>query len=192
MSLLEYMLENAFIPHWSVFCSGVWRGPTRWRKLCYSPRAHTRTVSHQCASADESSGSPGESTLYYSLQTETQTHLHSMVFKKATGRANGQSEGTHSALVRFLSGMSAHVDDKHVLSFKRPLFSRAVLPVTHKLLLLSVYVLVIDVLLKTSIKYSTVEFAPENLQGEFVDVERSLLTCTSCSWVSNSLLQLSQ
>lgn len=145
------MLENAFIPHWSVFGSGVWRGQRRWRKLCYSPRARTRTVSRQCASAGESSGSPGESTLYYSLQTETHKHIYiHLIRRKAKEHTNRQSEHTYSALVRFLSGVSAHVDDKHVLRFEGPLFSRAVLPVTHKLLLLSVYVLIIDVLLKTT------------------------------------------
>lgn len=55
---------------------------------------------------------------------------------------------THSALVRFLAGVSAHVDHQHVLRLEGPLLSRAVLPVTHELLLLPVDVLVIDVLCK--------------------------------------------
>lgn len=53
---------------------------------------------------------------------------------------------THSALVWLLSRVSAHMNHQHVLGFKWPLFPRAFLPVTHKLLLLSVDVLVVDVL----------------------------------------------
>ncbi len=58
-------------PHWSVSGSGALRGLTHWRKPCCSSRVHTHTVSPQCASADESSGSPDASMLYYSLQTDT-------------------------------------------------------------------------------------------------------------------------
>lgn len=77
------------VPHWSVFCSGAWLGLTRWRKPCCSPRAHTRTVSRRCASADESSGSPDASTLYYSLRTDAHghKHLYSVVFKRAQTEA---------------------------------------------------------------------------------------------------------
>lgn len=53
---------------------------------------------------------------------------------------------THSALVWLLSCVSAHMNHQHVLGFERPLLSRALLPVAHKLLLLSVDVLVVDVL----------------------------------------------
>lgn len=53
---------------------------------------------------------------------------------------------THSALVRFLPGVSAHMNHQHVLRFKGLLFARALLPAAHKLLLLPVDVFVIDVL----------------------------------------------
>ena len=59
---------------------------------------------------------------------------------------------THSALVWLLSCMSAHVDHQHVLGFERSLLSRALLPVTHKLLFLSMDVLIVDMLNSTQIK----------------------------------------
>lgn len=82
-------IRNRDVPHWSVFCSGAWLCLTRWRKPCCSPRAHTRTVSRQCASADESSGSPDASTLYYSLRTDAHEHKHlySVVFKRVQTEA---------------------------------------------------------------------------------------------------------
>lgn len=54
---------------------------------------------------------------------------------------------THSALVWLLSCVSTHMNHKHVLGFERTLFSGALLPVTHKLLLFSMDVFIIDVLL---------------------------------------------
>lgn len=59
---------------------------------------------------------------------------------------------THSALVWLLSCVSAHMNNQHILGFERPLFSRALLPVTYKLLLLSVDVLIVNVLQIKQIK----------------------------------------
>lgn len=53
---------------------------------------------------------------------------------------------THGALVWLLSRVPAHMNHQHVLGFEGPLLSRALLPVTHKLLLFSVNVLIVDVL----------------------------------------------
>lgn len=50
------------------------------------------------------------------------------------------------AFMRFFSSMSSHVNDQHVLSFERLLLSIAFLPLTHKALLVGVYVIVGDVL----------------------------------------------
>lgn len=59
---------------------------------------------------------------------------------------------THSALVWLLPRVSSHMNHQHILGFERPLFSRALLPVTHKLFLFSVDVLVVDVLFVTNEK----------------------------------------
>lgn len=59
---------------------------------------------------------------------------------------------THSALVWLLPRVSSHMNHQHILGFERPLFSRALLPVTHKLLLFSVDVLIVDVLFITNEK----------------------------------------
>lgn len=59
---------------------------------------------------------------------------------------------THSALVWLLPRVSSHMNHQHILGFERPLFSRALLPVTHKLLLFAVDVLVVDVLFVTNDK----------------------------------------
>lgn len=56
---------------------------------------------------------------------------------------------THRALVWFLPCVSAHVNHQHVLSFEGLLLPRTVLPAAHKLLLLSVDVVIIDVLWDT-------------------------------------------
>lgn len=53
---------------------------------------------------------------------------------------------THRALVWFLPRVSAHVNHQHVLSFEGLLLPRTVVPAAHKLLLLSVDVVIIDVL----------------------------------------------
>lgn len=44
------------------------------------------------------------------------------------------------------------MNHQHILGFERPLFSRALLPVTHKFFLFSVDVLVVDVLFVTNEK----------------------------------------
>lgn len=49
------------------------------------------------------------------------------------------------------------MNHQHVLGFERPLFSRALLPVTHKLLLFSMDVLIVDVLFDKQIKRETYE-----------------------------------
>lgn len=56
---------------------------------------------------------------------------------------------THRALVWFLPCVSAHVNHQHVLSFEGLLLPRTVVPAAHKLLLLSVDVVIIDVLWDT-------------------------------------------
>lgn len=61
-------------------------------------------------------------------------------------RNRNREEDAHSALVWLLSCVSAHMNHQHVLGFERPLLSRALLPVTHKLLLFSMDVLIVDVL----------------------------------------------
>lgn len=53
---------------------------------------------------------------------------------------------THSALVWLLPSVPAHVNHQHVLSLEGLLLPRALAPAAHKLLLLSVDVVVIDVL----------------------------------------------
>lgn len=55
---------------------------------------------------------------------------------------------SYCALVGFLPGVPAHVDHEHVLGLEWLLFPRAVLPAAHKLLLLPVDVVVVDVLRK--------------------------------------------
>lgn len=139
------------VPHWSEFCSGVWPGRKRWKRLCCSLHVRTRTVSPQYVSADESSGFPGESRPYYSLRTtaETQNTVTAPLDQKYCSNCSVGFDdvfSTHSALVRLLSRVSAHMNHQHVLGFKWPLFSWAFLPVTHKLLLLSMDVLIVDVL----------------------------------------------
>lgn len=57
------------VPRWSVSGSGVWLGPRRWRRLCCILRAHRRTVSRRCVSADEFWDSPGGSRPWSSPQT---------------------------------------------------------------------------------------------------------------------------
>lgn len=48
--------------------------------------------------------------------------------------------------------MPAHVDHQHVLRLKGLLLSRAIVPSTHKLLLLSMDVVIVDVLRKKIIE----------------------------------------
>lgn len=62
----------------------------------------------------------------------------------------GQPMATHRALVGLLACVSAHVHHKHVLCLEGLLLTRAGLPAAHKLLLLPVDVLVVDVLPGTS------------------------------------------
>ena len=57
-----------------------------------------------------------------------------------------RAAGTHAALVGLLPGVSAHVDHQHVLSLEWLLLPGALSPAAHKLLLLSVDVVVVDVL----------------------------------------------
>lgn len=67
--------------------------------------------------------------------------------KKPSSNSQRERERlTHSALVWLLSCVSAHMNHQHVLGFERPLFSRALLPVAHKLLLLPMDVLIVNVL----------------------------------------------
>lgn len=61
--------RHEYVPHWSECGSGVWHGPRRWRRPCCSPHAHTHTASPPCGTAGVSSGSPGESRPWSSLQT---------------------------------------------------------------------------------------------------------------------------
>lgn len=71
---------NVCAPRWSVFGSGVWLGPTRWRRLCCILRARRHMVSRQCGSADEFWDSPDGSRPWRSLRTENrkQTFLTSL------------------------------------------------------------------------------------------------------------------
>lgn len=52
----------------------------------------------------------------------------------------------YRAFVRLLAGVAPHVDHQHVLRLEGLLLSRALVPAAHKLLLLAVDVLVVDVL----------------------------------------------
>lgn len=52
--------------------------------------------------------------------------------------------------MRLLPRVASHVDHQHVLSLEGLLFARALLPATHKLLLLAVDVVVVDVLWRQS------------------------------------------
>lgn len=52
----------------------------------------------------------------------------------------------YCAFMWFFPGVPSHVDHQHVLCLKGFLFSRAFLPPTHKLLLLPVDVVIINVL----------------------------------------------
>jgi len=52
----------------------------------------------------------------------------------------------YGALVRLLPGVSAHVDHQHVLGLEGLLLPGTIVPATHKLLLLPVDVVVVDVL----------------------------------------------
>lgn len=52
---------------------------------------------------------------------------------------------SYRALVRFLASVSAHVDDQHVLRFKRLLLSGTFLPAADETLLVGVDVIVVDV-----------------------------------------------
>lgn len=54
--------------------------------------------------------------------------------------------GTHSAFVRLLTSMSPHMHHQHVLSFEGFLLPGAIEPSAHKLLLLTVDMVVIDML----------------------------------------------
>ena len=67
------------------------------------------------------------------------------VFPKVNPR-RGAVGVTHRALVGLLPSVSAHVNHQHVLSLEWLLLPRAVVPAAHKLLLLPVDVVVIDVL----------------------------------------------
>lgn len=58
----------------------------------------------------------------------------------------GTGSSTHRALVGLLARVSAHVHDEHVLRLEGLLLPGAGLPAAHKLLLLAVDVLVVDVL----------------------------------------------
>lgn len=58
-----------------------------------------------------------------------------------------QWEEAHRALVRLLTRVPAHVDNQHVLRLEGLLLPRAGLPAAHKLLLLPVNVLIVDMLL---------------------------------------------
>lgn len=53
--------------------------------------------------------------------------------------------------MRLLPRVASHVDHQHVLSLEGLLLARALLPATHKLLLLAVDVVVVDVLWRQSI-----------------------------------------
>ena len=57
------------VPRLSVYGSGAWPGPRRWRRPCCSLHVHTRTASLRCVTVGESWGSPGESKLWHSPQT---------------------------------------------------------------------------------------------------------------------------
>lgn len=48
--------------------------------------------------------------------------------------------------MRLFPRVPAHVDDQHILGLEGPLLARTLLPVAHKLFLLAVDVLVVDVL----------------------------------------------
>lgn len=58
----------------------------------------------------------------------------------------------YCALVGFFPSMPAHVDHQHVLRLEGLLLSRAVLPPAHKLLLLPMDVVIVDVLRKKTNK----------------------------------------
>ncbi len=53
---------------------------------------------------------------------------------------------THSALVRLLAGVTAHVHDQHVLRLEALLPARAVVPPTHERLLVRLDVVLVQVL----------------------------------------------
>lgn len=87
-----------------------------------------------------------------------QKHVQLSVFRECELPPSGGPSGpmgaprpsvTHRALVWFLPCVSAHVNHQHVLSFEGLLLPRTVLPAAHKLLLLSVDVVIIDVLWDT-------------------------------------------
>ena len=61
-------------------------------------------------------------------------------------RTGKEEEGTHRALVGFLSGVPPHVDDQHVLRLERLLLSTALPPLADKRLLVRVDVVVRNVL----------------------------------------------
>lgn len=53
---------------------------------------------------------------------------------------------SYRALVRLFAGMPSHMNDQHVLGFKRFLVARTLFPATDKALLVGVDVVVVDVL----------------------------------------------
>ena len=61
-------------------------------------------------------------------------------------RTGKEEEGTHRALVGFLSGVPPHVDDQHVLRLERLLLPTALSPLADKSLLVRVDVVVCNVL----------------------------------------------
>lgn len=63
-----------------------------------------------------------------------------------TGGEGGAGRSTHRALVGLLARVPAHVHHQHVLRLEGLLLARAGLPTAHKLLLLPMDVLIVDVL----------------------------------------------
>lgn len=62
----------------------------------------------------------------------------------------------YRALVGFFSSVPSHVDHQHVLGLEGLLLSGAILPSAHKLLLLSVDVVVVDVLKRQEVTQSLI------------------------------------
>jgi len=66
--------------------------------------------------------------------------------------------GAYRALVRLLPGVPAHVDHQHVLSLEGLLLPGTLVPAAHKLLLLPVDVVVVDVLHRRGEEHGTTRY----------------------------------
>lgn len=82
-----------------------------------------------------------------------------------------------------LSCVSSHVNHQHVLGFERSLLSRALLPVTHKLLFLSVDVLVVDVLNKRINKSSILVKVRLMIRVPHILIQSFFLTLVSVLYI---------